>query len=76
MKGLRDCIVSFIDLNNIGEILSERSKGRPHHARTSSVGQRQVHTLTAHEEVCFWQDSVLLLAFVDERAESFKLGHG
>ena len=30
-----------------------------------------MHTLTAHEEVCFWQDSVLLLAFVDGTKESF-----
>ncbi len=72
MKSLRDCIVSFIDLNNIGELLGERSKKgvRIMHGLHQLVS-RQVHTLTAHEEVCFWQDSVLLLAFVDESAESF-----
>ncbi|HEY5812406.1 MAG TPA: hypothetical protein VIT23_07115, partial [Terrimicrobiaceae bacterium] len=32
----------------------------------------RAHTLTAHEEVCFWQDSVLLLALVSSTHESYQ----
>ena len=66
MSAFRDCIVSFIDLNDIGRLLRRKSKRgvriiRELHRLVSS----RVHDLNEHEEVCFWQDSVLLLGLVD-----------
>jgi hypothetical protein len=72
MSDFRDCVVSLIDLNNVGRILSRRSKkGVRIMRRLHRLVNRRAHTLTAHEEVCFWQDSVLLLAFVDGTPGSF-----
>ncbi len=77
MSNFRDCIVSLIDLNNVSKILSRRSKKgvrlmRDFHQLVAS----QVHTLAAHEEVCFWQDAVLLLALVDKTTGSFSRAVG
>jgi len=73
MSNFRDCIVSFIDLNNISDILTRRSaKGVRLMRDLHELVSERVVQLTAHEEVCFWQDSVLLLAFVDSTKASFR----
>ncbi len=72
MSDFRDCVVSFIDLNNVSKVLNSRSKkGVAIMRRLHKLVNERVDTLSAHEEVCFWQDSVLLLAFVDDSPASF-----
>jgi hypothetical protein len=71
MSDFQDCIVSYIDLNNVRSKLESRRISR------KGVGiMRQLHelvfklapSLRAHEEVCVWQDSVLLFAPIKSQA--------
>jgi hypothetical protein len=73
MKTFRDCIVSYLDLNDVSEILTRNSaRGvrvmRDLHRLVSDCA----HKLAAHEEICFWQDSVLLLAPVKNTGASYQ----
>jgi hypothetical protein len=40
--------------------------------RLHSVVAAYAHSLRAHEEICFWQDSVLLLGHVNKDPESYE----
>jgi len=69
----RDCIVSYIDLNDILQILRRKS--------TAGIRiMRELHKLVAdrapalkaHEEICFWQDSVLLLAHIESSKATYR----
>jgi hypothetical protein len=72
MSAFRDCIVSFIDLNDMGQILRRESRrGVQIMRQFHRVICNRVHELTAHKEVCFWQDSVLLLGLVDSTKASY-----
>jgi len=73
MSDFQDCIVSYVDLNNVERILLRKSRRgvriiRKMHALVASCA----HTLRAHEEICFWQDSVLLLGHVTTASESYQ----
>lgn len=72
MSDFRDCIVSFLDLDDTKALIKKNSRSgaramRDLHQLVSNIASK----LTFHEEVCFWQDSVLLLATVDSSSESY-----
>jgi hypothetical protein len=69
----QDCIVSYLDLNDLGALLATKSRRgvavmRSLHQLVSSIA----HTFAAHDEVCFWQDSVLLVAPVTAARDSYQ----
>lgn len=65
MSEFQDCIVSYLDLNDVGQILLKESRrGVQTMRKLHAVVAAHAHTLRAHEEICFWQDSVLLLGHV------------
>ncbi len=73
MRTFQDCIVSYLDLNNIGALLATKSQRgvavmRSLHHLVGNIA----HTLSAHDEVCFWQDSVLLVAPVTAARDSYQ----
>ena len=68
MNKKRDCIVSLIDLDNTMKKQSPSKLMRRLHQHVSDF----THNLARHDEVCFWQDSVLLLAPVVSSEESYK----
>ena len=68
MNKKQDCIVSLIDLDDTMKKQSPSKLMRKLHQRVSDFA----HNLTRHDEVCFWQDSVLLLAPVDLTEDSYK----
>jgi hypothetical protein len=73
MSDFQDCIVSFIDLNDVGQILSEESRRGVQTMRSlHRLVAGYAHTLRGHEEICFWQDSVLLLGHVVATTESYQ----
>lgn len=73
MGTFRDCIVSLIDLNNIGALLAaEKGRGVRVMRDLHELVANHSPTLKSHEEVCFWQDSALLLAFVDASEHSYE----
>lgn len=72
MSDFKDCIISYLDLDDTKDLIKKNSRSgaramRVLHQLVSNVASK----LTAHEEVCFWQDSVLLLATVDSNKESY-----
>jgi hypothetical protein len=68
MNKKQDCIVSLIDLDHTMKKQSPSRVMRKLHQHVSDFA----HNLTSHDEVCFWQDSVLLLAPVDSTEDSYK----
>jgi hypothetical protein len=73
MSTFQDCIVSFLDLNNLSTLLDQKSAHGVKVMRAlHQLVTDRAHTLTSHEEVCFWQDSVLLLASVDVTRQSYQ----
>lgn len=62
MSNDSSCIVSLLDLNNLMTHQGPKSAVMRHlHQMVADSAPK----LKAHEEICFWQDSVLLLALVD-----------
>ena len=73
MSDFQDCIVSYVDLNDVGRILSRESRrGVQTMRKLHRLVASYAHTLSAHEEICFWQDSVLLLGHVATTSESYQ----
>jgi hypothetical protein len=68
MNKKQDCIVSLIDLDHTMTRQSPSKLMRKLHQRVSDFA----HNLAWHDEVCFWQDSVLLLASVNSTKDSYK----
>src|SRR5437867_6994029 len=68
MNKKQDCIVSLIDLDETMRKQSPSKLMRKLHQRVSDFA----HKLVWHKEVCFWQDSVLLLAPVDSSEDSYE----
>ena len=73
MSDFRDGIVSYIDLNDVGKILLRESRRgvrimRQLHSEVASFANQ----LASHREICFWQDSVMLLGDVDNTTESYR----
>jgi len=68
----RDCILSFLDLDDIKKILRRKSSAgirilRDFHKLVAARAPK----LAAHDEICFWQDSVLLVAYVDATTDAY-----
>ena len=73
MADLRDCIVSYIDMIGIGPLLTKRSREAVYTMR--KMHEAVSHALlqvSAHEEVCLWNDSVLMVGFVTESRKSYR----
>ena len=72
-RTLQDCIVSLLDLNDFRALLTRKSRRAVTIMRSfhKLVGDR-ASALTAHGEVCFWQDSVLLLGSVNSSRKSYQ----
>jgi hypothetical protein len=72
MNNWHDCIVSFIDMIGISEKLRKNSS-------ESVMIMRRMHediykacqNLPAHEEICFWNDSILLMGYVNTQSYSY-----
>ena len=73
MSDFQDCILSYVDLNDVGRILEgESRRGVRIMRKLHSLVASYAYTLRAHEEVCFWQDSVLLVGHVTNTSESYQ----
>jgi hypothetical protein len=73
MSDFQDCIVSYLDLNDVERILSRQSRHAVRMMRDlHALLANYAGSLWAHAEICFWQDSVLLLGFVDETSDSYR----
>lgn len=67
------CIVSYIDMSGIKGMLAKNSKQavqllRRMHKEVQAVASQ----LKLHEEICFWNDSVLLVGCLDGQPDSYK----
>ena len=72
MKTWSNCIVTFIDLIGISSLLERNSReGIALLRRMHNKVFDEKATLSAHEEVCFWNDSVLLLGYVDNSSSTY-----
>jgi len=73
MADLRDCIVSYIDMTGITPLLTKRSGEAVHVMRKMHEAVScAVLQVPAHEEVCLWNDSVLMVGFVTESRTSYR----
>jgi hypothetical protein len=73
MADFRDCIVSYIDMVGITALLTRRSKQAVHTMRKMhEVVSRALPQVPTHEEICLWNDSVLMVGFVTESESSFR----
>lgn len=69
----QNCIVSYIDMSGVKNMLARSSKDavrlvRRMHTKVQTASRK----LTMHEEVCFWNDSVLLVGSVDAPPERYE----
>ena len=72
MSTFQDCIVSYVDLNNVKDVLNRQGKkGVRIMLDLHRLVSARAPELRQHQEVCFWQDSVLLLAPVDPTEISY-----
>jgi hypothetical protein len=73
MSAFQDCVVSFIDLDNVSEILfREGRRGVRIMRDLHRLVACHAPSLSAQAEICFWQDSVLLLGHVTKSSESYR----
>jgi hypothetical protein len=73
MSTFQDCIVSLLDLNDFRKSLTKKSKQAVRTMRMfHKLVDERASTMNAHDEVCFWQDSVLLLASVNPSQRSYE----
>jgi len=66
----RDCIVTFIDLPGVRKLAPLDSAGSALMLQLHNLASEEVPTLTAIAHSYVWNDSVLLLAFVNDTASS------
>jgi|GEM_PF-870043 len=73
MADWRDCIVSYIDMIDVGALLRSRSRGAVDKMRKMHKGVMDTSAkLVAHAEVCLWNDSVLMVGFVTGSRTSYR----
>jgi hypothetical protein len=73
MSTFQDCIVSLLDLNDFRKVLTKNSKRAVRTMRMfHKLVDERASAMSAHDEVCFWQDSVLLLASVNSSQRSYE----
>lgn len=73
MSDWRDCIVTFIDMIGVSYLLQKQSSEAVSLVRRMHrVIQNASQALEHHEEICFWNDSILAVGFVDETSESYE----
>lgn len=73
MSDFRNCVVSYIDMDGMKDLLDKDTRGavtkfRELHRTIERVGP----TLTSHEEICFWNDSILVVAFVEDNSDAYE----
>lgn len=73
MANFVNCIVSYIDMMDIGSLLSSRSRDAVHKMRQmhKAVSHPRLQ-ISAHKEVCLWNDSVLMVGFVTESRSCYR----
>ena len=73
MSRRQNCIVSYIDMSGVKGMLARYSRDavsllQMMHTQVQTAAQK----LTMHEEVCFWNDSVVLVGSVDGPPERYE----
>jgi hypothetical protein len=73
MAEWNDCIVSFIDMINVRSLLGRNSTEAVALMRRMHEAIRNAERdLSAHAELCFWNDSVLLMGLVNKSRSSYR----